>query len=275
MKKFLTATTALMILTSPFQSFAASEDDEISIMAAEQRIINSADVTVNDDDDIETFNDNSKNTQPENENTETNNRDISRSIINPDIDAANIINKIESDSESNNSNNMNTEETNNQNTVESIDNNLNNNVGLPNPIVTYANFEDAAKKVGFIPLYIPKKSGYSMNYIAVIGENLVEIRYGRRWEPNVKLTVRTYKRSEGEPLKDISGVYGVKWRIDPTSGTTIYVARVSDNTNVAAWAVGKYTFAAMTENLSFAAFHAIVVEELVDLCNHYFFDLSN
>ena len=146
-------------------------------------------------------------------------------------------------------------------------------VGLPSPIVMYSNFEEAARKVGYIPLYIPRKSGYAVNYIAVINENIVEIRYGRRWEPTVTLAVRTYKRQVGEELKDISGVYGVKWKIDLSSGTRIYMARVSDKSNVAAWAVGQYTFAALTENLSFAAFHSLIVEELVDICNHYFIEI--
>lgn len=143
-------------------------------------------------------------------------------------------------------------------------------VGMPNPLTPYASFEDLSKAVGFTPLYLPKKSGYSVNEIYSLDNKVAEVRYGRRWEPEVNLIIRTYKRAPNEELKDISGVYGVKWRIDTTAGTTIYIAKVNDATNVAAWAVGDYTFSAYVENLSFAAFHTLVVEELVDLSKHYF-----
>ncbi len=143
-------------------------------------------------------------------------------------------------------------------------------VGIPNPLKPYASFEDLSKAVGFTPLYLPKKSGYSVNEIYSLDNKVAEVRYGRRWEPEVNLIIRTYKRAPNEELKDISGVYGVKWRIDTTANTTIYIAKVNDATNVAAWAVGDYTFSAYVENLSFAAFHTLVVEELVDLSKHYF-----
>jgi len=143
-------------------------------------------------------------------------------------------------------------------------------VGLPNPITNYASFEDLAKAVNFTPLYIPKKSGYTVNEIFSISNQIAEIRYGRRWEPEVSLQIRTYKRSDGEELKDISGVNGVKWRIDMTSGTTVYIAKINERSHVAAWASGSYTFAAHVENLSFAAFHSLVIDELVDLTTHYY-----
>lgn len=143
-------------------------------------------------------------------------------------------------------------------------------VGMPNPMTPYASFEELSKALGFTPLYLPKQSGYTVNEIYSIDNKLAELHYGRRWEPEVSLIVRTYKRMPNEELKDISGVYGVKWRIDTTSNTTTYIAKVNDATNVAAWAVGDYTFSAYVENLSFAAFHTLIVEELVDLSNHYF-----
>ena len=144
------------------------------------------------------------------------------------------------------------------------------NVNTPNPMQSYPSFEEVSKAVGFTPLYIPKKSGYTVNEIYSIGNRMAEIRYGRRWEPEVSLHIRTYKRTPGEELKDISGVNNVKWRVDTTGATTVYVAKINDNTHAAAWAVGDYTFSAYVENLSFAAFHSLVVEELVDLSAHYF-----
>lgn len=143
-------------------------------------------------------------------------------------------------------------------------------VNLPNPILEFTNFENLVAAVKFVPLYIPQKSGYTIISMHTINDKVAEIRYGRRWEPEVVLHVRTYKRQENEELKDISGVQGVKWRIDMTSGATIYIAKINDRSHVAAWSSGDYTFSAYVENLSFAAFHSLVVDELVDLSTHYF-----
>jgi len=144
------------------------------------------------------------------------------------------------------------------------------NVNKANQIKDYASFDEVTKVVGFTPLYIPKKSGYTVSTISVVGERMAQIKYGRRWEPEVSLYIRTYKRLPNEELQDISGISGVKWRVDMTGGTTVYVAKLADDKHAAAWAVGQYTFAAYAENLSFAAFHALVVEELVDLSAHYY-----
>ncbi len=143
---------------------------------------------------------------------------------------------------------------------------------MPNPKEIYAGFAEVAHAVGFTPLYMPRKSGYEIT--AIYAEpGIVEVQYGRRWEPEVSLAVRTYKRAEGEELRDISGVTGVKWRVDTTTGTTIYIAKISETQQVAAWAVGRYTFSAVSNNLSFAGFHALVADELVELSTHYYLDL--
>lgn len=143
------------------------------------------------------------------------------------------------------------------------------NVSLANPIVNYASFNEIVQALQFTPLYIPKKSGYDIVSIMSI-DNVAEIRYRRKWEPNVLLHVRTYRRAEGEELKDISGVHGVKWRVHAANGITTYLAKIEENKHVAAWAVGRYTFSAYVENLSFAAFHSLVADELVDLSQHYY-----
>ena len=145
-------------------------------------------------------------------------------------------------------------------------------VALPNQKLVYANFTEVSRAVGFVPLYMPRKSGYEITGLYA-GRGIAEIRYGRRWEPTVSLTVRTHKRAEGEPLQDISGVTGVKWRVDTSTGTTIYIAKISDTQQVAAWAVGHYTFSAQAENLSYAGFHSLVADELVELSTHYYLDL--
>jgi len=143
---------------------------------------------------------------------------------------------------------------------------------MPDQKAIYANFAEVARAVHFTPLYMPRKSGYEITSIYA-QPGIVEVRYGRRWEPTVSLAVRTHKRTDGEELRDISGVTGVKWRVDTTTGTTLYLAKISDTQHVAAWAVGHYTFSARAENLSFAGFHSLVADELVELSTHYYLDL--
>ena len=143
------------------------------------------------------------------------------------------------------------------------------NIGMPNPVVNYASFNDIVQAINFTPLYIPKKSGYTITSIMAIDNRIAEVRYSRNWEPNVSLHIRTYRRNEGEERKDISGVHGVKWRVNVANGITTYIAKIDENKSVAAWAVGKYTFSAYVENLSFASFTSLVTDELVDLSQHY------
>ena len=142
----------------------------------------------------------------------------------------------------------------------------------PNQKVVYSNFAEVARAVKFVPLYMPKKSGYEITSLYA-EQGVAEIRYGRRWEPTVSLTVKTHKRVAGEEPQDISGVTGVKWRVDNSTGTTFYIAKVSETYQVAAWAVGHYTFSAQAENLSYAGFHSLVSDELIELSTHYYMDL--
>ncbi len=145
-------------------------------------------------------------------------------------------------------------------------------VSLPNQQAAYANFTEVARAVKFIPLYMPRKSGYEITALYA-SNGIAEVRYGRRWEPTVSLTVKTYKRADGEEPQDISGVTGVKWRVDTTTGTTLYIAKISETMQVAAWAVGHYTFSAQAQNLSYAGFHSLVSDELIELSTHYYLDL--
>lgn len=145
-------------------------------------------------------------------------------------------------------------------------------VTMPDQKAIYANFSEVSRAVKFVPLYMPRKSGYEITALYA-ANGIAEVRYGRRWEPTISLTVRTHKRAEGEPPQDISGVSGVKWRVDTSTGTTIYIAKISETQQVAAWAVGHYTFSAQAENLSYAGFHSLVADELVELSTHYYLDL--
>ena len=143
-------------------------------------------------------------------------------------------------------------------------------VTLPNPVTNFASYDEIVSALNFTPLYVPKKSGYTITSMAAIDNRLAEVNYTRRWEPNVVLQIRTYRRAAGEELKDVSGVNGAKWRINVVNGVNVYVAKIDETHHAAAWAVGNYTFSAYVENLSFAAFHSFVADELVDLSQHYY-----
>ena len=144
------------------------------------------------------------------------------------------------------------------------------NISLPNPVQVYSSFNEIVQAMTFTPLYVPKKAGYTISSMMTIDGKIAEIRYNRKWEPNVSLQVRTYRRAAGEELRDISGVTGVKWRVNVIDDMTVYIAKIDETKNVAAWAVGNYTFSAYVENLSFVAFHTLVSDELVDLSAHYY-----
>ena len=155
--------------------------------------------------------------------------------------------------------------------VENVQNEVTNqNFGVANPMVNRASFNEVVQAVNFTPLYLPHKSGYTITSMFTIDNQIAEIRYSRKWEPNTSLHVRTYHRADGEELNDISGVHGVKWRVNVTNGITTYIAKIDETKHVAAWAVGNYTFSAYVENLSLAAFMSIVSDELVDLSQHYY-----
>lgn len=146
------------------------------------------------------------------------------------------------------------------------------NFSAQNPIVNHASFVEVVKAVDFTPLYIPKKIGYTITSMMTIDNEVAEIRYSSKINPKVSLHIRTYRRTSGEELKDISGVQGVKWRVNVSNGISTYTAKISENQHVAAWAVGNYTFSAYAENLSFAEFYSLVADELVDLSQHYYLD---
>ena len=235
-KKFLSSLALSVALMSP--TFAAGVDDELSIMAAEQRRDAPSEVDELDQaPPVDPPPVRRENPQPIAEPPPVEN--TQPIVEHPAVE--------------------NTQPISNQPTV-----------GVPNPVQSFGSFEEIVDELGYIPLYVPKGTGYNLNYMATIGGTVGELRYSRRWETEVNLVVRTYKRPKGEELRDISGIRGVKWRVDLSGGTPIYLARVGENANAAAWAIGQYTFAATADNLSFAAFRTLVFDELADLSSHYF-----
>ena len=143
-------------------------------------------------------------------------------------------------------------------------------VGMPNPMVEYPAYGEAAKALGFPLLALPEMTGYQCGKIFVIGGNVGEIRYGRKWEPEVNLTVRTYKMAKGETLRDISGIHGVEWRTETAKGMQLYIAKVGDNSYAATWAVAPYIFAAYAENITYTPFLNVVTNGLMEISSAFY-----
>ena len=135
----------------------------------------------------------------------------------------------------------------------------------------FSNFTELVRAVGFKPLYMSQERNYEIQTFSV-NHDVAEIRYGRRWESKVFFTVKTYKRDSGKEPQSISGVTGVKWHVDTTTGTKLYIAKISSNQQVAEWVVGQYNFSVQTENFKYAEFYSIVVDTFVPLSTHYYLE---
>ncbi|MFV0636721.1 hypothetical protein [Mitsuokella sp. WILCCON 0060] len=143
---------------------------------------------------------------------------------------------------------------------------------IPNPIVTYNTVQDAAKAAGITPLYLPKISGYHVDYISVIGNDTVDLSYVRDGETQTRLRVRTTKTS----MTHLSGINGVNWKQQNIDHTQVAVAELptvmsTDPKGYAAeWQRDGYHFSITAENISSAEFQNLLEDGLVDLSEHYF-----
>ena len=142
--------------------------------------------------------------------------------------------------------------------------------GVPNPIVTYDTYQAAAKTAGFAPLYLTKDAGYSCNYISLISKDTADLGFQKLGQTSTTVRVRTMPQKAAKGTKDISGVYSVTWKDQGIDGTTVSVAKISDNSYAAHWKVGDYLFSAQAENMSAAEFQSLLEDSLVDASTHYF-----
>ena len=141
---------------------------------------------------------------------------------------------------------------------------------MPNPLVEYASLAEARAVLGFSPLVLPRISGYECDKIIVIDGKLADIRYSRRWEPEVTLCLRTYRLQDGEPGFDISGIHGANWDSEDIGGAPLLTARPTPETYAATWGTGQYIFSLQAENLSYLPFHSLVVDGLMELSGNFF-----
>lgn len=140
---------------------------------------------------------------------------------------------------------------------------------MPNPIVKYQSYDDAVNAVGFMPLYLPKISGYSCNYISVIGNKMADLGFQKQGEVNSKLRVRTALQASFSS-DDISGIYSVTWDHKNIDDTDISIAKINENSYAAHWKTGKYLFSVQAEEVSYSDFMSLLSDALVDLSAYYY-----
>lgn len=142
---------------------------------------------------------------------------------------------------------------------------------MPNPIVEYQTYTDAANNAGFKPLVLPQISGWSCNYISVISGKVADLGFKSSYDNDAVLRVRT-ARADSPYGKDISGVYGVKWQNQVINGTTVSIASINGGAAgwVAHWQHGSYVFSAQAAGLNQQQFMQVLTYGLVDITAHYY-----
>ena len=151
------------------------------------------------------------------------------------------------------------------------------NVGMPNPMVSYDTVQSAAKEAGFQPLYLPEISGYHVDFVYVISKNVVDIGYTRDGDTATTLRVRT-ARASSQSGDDISGIYGAKWRTQTIDGTKVSIAKVDgvdrSQTNpdgyAAHWQIGDMLYSVSAEHIAQPEFTHLLKTGLLDLSQHYY-----
>jgi hypothetical protein len=139
---------------------------------------------------------------------------------------------------------------------------------LPNPIVEYTTYRDLRDKVGFEPLIIPKIVGYKCTRLAAIGGDLAEMDYGNN--NGVSFAIRTSKASDAGDNEDISGIYGARWTRRQMGSTTVYIAKVGQNSYAGHWKSGDYAFSVSSDHVTEVEFMRVLSSALVDLTEHYY-----
>lgn len=62
---------------------------------------------------------------------------------------------------------------------------------VPNPYVSYATYQDAARVLGFCPLTLSRDSGYALDGISVISGRSSDLSFVRLGQPETKVRIRT------------------------------------------------------------------------------------
>lgn len=140
---------------------------------------------------------------------------------------------------------------------------------IPNPMVSYDTYAEAAKVLGYAPLYLTKDSGYACTYISVISKELADLEFTKLGQPDTVLRVRTALKKVNKN-NNLSGIYGAKWEKKTVNGEEVQIAKLGDQEYAAQWNNGKYSFSVQARGLDGAGFASLLSNSLVDTTDHYF-----
>ncbi len=140
---------------------------------------------------------------------------------------------------------------------------------IPNPIVDYDNYADAAKVLGYAPLYLTKDSGYACTHISLISKEMADLGFAKLGQPDTTLRIRTALNKVNKD-NNLSGIYGAKWEKKTVNGEEVQIAKLGDQEYAAQWNNGKYSFAVQAKGLDGAGFESLLSNSLVDTTDHYF-----
>lgn len=144
---------------------------------------------------------------------------------------------------------------------------------IPNPLVPYGTYRDAASVLGFTPLTLSRDSGYAFEGITVIGGQVADLSFVRLGQTDTRVRLRTALKKDNAD-NNLSGIYGAKWEMQRINETEVRMARLSPQSFAAAWESGKYAFSVQAAGLEEAAFRSLLTNSLVEDTEHYFISLQ-
>lgn len=140
---------------------------------------------------------------------------------------------------------------------------------IPNPMVAYDTYAEAARVLGYAPLYLTKDSGYACTNISVISKELADLEFTKLGQPDTVLRVRTSLKKVNKD-NNLSGIYGAKWEKKIVNGEEVQIAKLGDQEYAAMWDQGRYSFSVQARGLDGAGFESLLSNSLVDDTEHYF-----
>lgn len=140
-------------------------------------------------------------------------------------------------------------------------------IGMPNPIVSYDTIAEMEIVLGFTPLTLPASSGYvctNMSIVSGVTANMEYTAKGRLQDEGSSLTVRSAELAKVDDLKgDISGVYGAKWEKKQVGQSVVYIAKLADDSFAARWVNERYAFSFVGHKISQDKFLSFLRDFLV------------
>lgn len=96
---------------------------------------------------------------------------------------------------------------------------------IPNPYVSYATYQDAARVLAFCPLTLSRDSGYALDGVFVIGGHSADLSFVRLGQIEATVRIRTALKKEISK-ENLSGIYGIKWNKQPVNKTILNIAQL-------------------------------------------------